>query len=190
MNYLYAPRLDSMIELTGVYSSATGKTTWTLPTADSSINAVVLGDSFGHNSGRVLTPVVYGTLVLCAGNFSAGPCIVGRTYPFYVDLSRPFRRDQDGRAVLGDRLNIESVVLDHRNSGEYDIIATRLSNIALRTRSLTLPAGDIIVSEGTMRAMLNGEAHSYGYTVYSLSAKPVTISSVEFVGNVSQRSSS
>jgi len=179
------PRSDSRLQLTGTYSASTGLTAWTLPFTDNTIDCVVLSDSYGSAKGLVV-PVhhTFNNLVYAAGNYSAYPVIVGRNYDFYVELTRPFRRDQDGKAIASDRVQVELVLAEHRNSGEY-VIRQEQDNRADRERTRDYPAGTLTESEGEVRAFLNGDAKTSSWFIENDTPLPTTITAVEFVAEVS-----
>lgn len=186
MNYPYAPRMDGRVELTGVYNSGSGTTAFTLPYPNSNIGAVVLGNSFGSAAGTVLTPVgdVAGGVIYVDGQFVAGPCILGELIDMEIELSQPFRRDQEDRAIISDRLQVETVVADHRNAGDYNIEA-RMDNRADRVRSFE--PEDVLDENGQLRTFLNGDTRTTSWFITATGPKPVTVSSIEFVADVSPR---
>lgn len=162
-------------------------TAFTLPFIDSTIDCIVLGSDFGANSGAVV-PVhhTFNNIAYVAGQHDAGPVIIGRNYDFTVELTRPFRRDQDGKAVASDRVQVEMVVAEHRNSGEY-VIRQEMDNRANRTRTRAYDAGTLIESEGELRTFLNGDAKTSSWIIVNDTPLPTTITAVEFVAEISGR---
>lgn len=184
MSYAFAPRLDSKVQLTGVYLAPSDKTAWTLPFDDSTIDTIVT------QAGEVV-PVesVVGGVAFADGNYAGTPAILGRSFTMSVELTRPFRRDQNNKSILGDRIQVETLTAEHRNAGAYTIRAA-MPNRTDRVRELSLPVGTLIESEGSMRTFLNGDAKTTQWFLESDSPLPVTIAAVSWDAEVSQRSAS
>lgn len=182
MDYPFAPRMDSRIELTGVYNSATGKTEWTLPFNDTTIDSVVLGNDFGALAGLVV-PVqsVSHGLAFAVGRYNAGPCLLGRRFTANIDLTRPFRRDQNNHAILGDRLQMQLVQTAHSNTGAYSVVAS-MPNRTDRTREYN-PTG-LIEESGSFRVPMNGDTKTMQLSIQSDSPLPFTIASVDYTAEV------
>lgn len=188
MNYPYAPRLDSRIELTGTYLPLSGVTRFTLPFIDDTINAVVLGDDFGNVAGHVLTPLGASSagFVFVSGQFVAGPCILGRLYTMRVELSRPYRRNREGVAIITDRLQVVRVQTQHTNAGAYSVRAN-MPNRTDREREFTPPTGTLIEESGSLRTLLNGDTKSMRLFLENDTAFPSSIASVDYACEVGDR---
>lgn len=182
------PRADSRIQLTGTFSSSTGLTSWTLPFRDDSINTIILSDSYGSLAGTVISVHhIFNNIVYAAGDYSDYPAILGRNYVMSVELSKQFRRDEDGRAIIDDRLQASTIVADHVDAGTYDIVAS-LPNRANRTRTFTPTPGTLIEEEGQLRTFLNGDSKNLRVYLRNDTPLPCTICSVVFDDEVSIRS--
>jgi hypothetical protein len=187
MNFPYAPRLDSRQIVTGVYNAGSGTTSFTLLEPDGTIDCIVLGDDFGALAGTAVTPLdgpSTAAVVRAAGQLTMGPCILGRKYDYTVELSRPFRRDNEGYAIIDDRVQVETLVADHRNTGAYTIRAV-MPNRTDRTKVLDIE--ELIEDEGQLRTFLNGDTKRTRWIIESDSPLPVTISAVVFEADVSGR---
>lgn len=176
----YVVHLDGQHELTGSYDAGDDETTWTLPIdGDSTINAIVLGNDFGGDAGKVLTPdSVSGTAVKIAGDYSDGPVKIGRLFDMSIDLPRPYMRLSDGRVDLRGRTNVLSITTSHLEAGTYSLVATQ-SKRATRTR--TFDAGDgEVADEGVFEALLNGDAKDMSITITSTDPRPVALCGIRY----------
>lgn len=188
MNYPYAPRLDSRMIVDGVYDAGSGTTSFTLPVAEE-IDTVVLGNEFDGAAGRTLTPLPSSTtsVVYVTGQFVSGPCMLGRKYNMSVELTRPFRRDREGRAVISDRIQMRMVQTSHSNSGDY-IVRASMPNRTDRERAFSPPSDELLDELGSLRTMLNGDTKSMRLFLETQSAKPCTISAVEYTAEIAEKS--
>lgn len=92
--------LDRKKKITGSYNATTGLTTWTLPYADSNIEAV-LGGGFGTRKGVVLTvnrPSA--TTVTAIGDYSASGVYFGRPYTMLYRLSELYFKDLNDKSPI------------------------------------------------------------------------------------------
>jgi hypothetical protein len=177
MTWPYPIRLDRRLSLTGSYNAGLNRTTWTLPFTDSTINAVVLGSSFGSSEGTVLTPTNTGTTVYVTGDYSAGACVVGRTFTMAVSLSRPYVRDQNGNAHADAYCQIRKLTAFHARTGAYSLKSVQTSR-ANRTKSLS--ATGSTRATGELEAWLNGCTQNTTFSIESASARPCTIVSIQY----------
>ncbi len=120
--------LDRKKSLTGVYSSGTGLTTWTLPYIDAGDMVVILGPSFPTNKGtRLTTTRPSSTTIAAIGNYSAYPCVVGRNYTQRYRFSEIYVRDGKGLAVIGNRLKLKRMHLTYADTGYFQVKVTPLA---------------------------------------------------------------
>ncbi len=120
----YAIYLDRQREILG--SASAGTTTWTFPTGlvDTSINTFVQGAAFA-GAGQWFNGVnVGGTRLTSAGSFTTGTCYIGRRYPAYVVLTRPYYRDQSGNPDTRRALLMRKMVVVTEPGGDYDVKIT------------------------------------------------------------------
>jgi hypothetical protein len=186
----YPIRLDCRHTETGVYSAGTGKTTWTLPLADSSLDCLVLGNAFGANAGKILTPTNNGTTsITYDGDYSAGPVQIGRKYTMDVELTRPYVRDTDN-TYLDGHVSLLRIRTNHSNTGTYTVRIT--DKEALRAdRDFVFSAGtadDDLEEEGTFTASVMGEASKTEIHLVSTSPRPCNITTVEYEAVFTPRS--
>jgi hypothetical protein len=128
----FSCRLDRRFQVTGTYSANTKLTSWTLPFLDPSINRLILGSAFNsqlQNKAGFERPVnnttqtvngVQVTVLTCTGNFTAGPCFVGRSFNMVVELTPPYVKDQNNRIIPGT-ITIMGLRLLHKNTGYYKV---------------------------------------------------------------------
>ncbi len=193
--YPYAIHLDRQVELTGVHSA--GTTTWTLPATPtvlagssqfpgkgSTINVGVEGAGFTTPGTQIDTFATYtATTITKAGNYGAGPVTLGRYFTSSVQVTRPFARTQDGKAIAADPLTIERVATTHSTAGTYEIaIDPDYTSEALATRTMIAPytpdAFGFLVS-GTG---LKSDISTIVIRTPALCPHPLSISQVRFDG--------
>ena len=173
-------RLDRKTCLAGVYSDP--DTTWTLPFTDTTINRIVLGSDFGSAQGTILTPDSNdGTSVVIAGDYSAGCCMLGRTYDFSLELTRPFKRRPDNTVNLDTFTTIEKVIAAYHSSGPFTIRGS-YDETGIDDRSLTFTQDDDSLSGATVKTLeswLTGPADELTIYIESTSPKPVIIPTID-----------
>lgn len=178
-------RLDRKLCLVGVYSDP--DTTWTLPFTDATINRVVLSNDFA-NPGTTLTPDSNdGTSVVKAGDYSAGCAMLGRTYEMLIELTRFFRRREDGSADLDSWVSLQKVVAAYKESGPFTLKRT-IGNHADKSVTFSQDDGEISDdSTRTLEAWFDGIADDARIFIISENPKPVIVSSVDIVADVEDR---
>jgi hypothetical protein len=126
--FTFRVHLDRKKSLTGVYSSGTGLTTWTLPYIDAGTFSVILGSSFPTNKGtRLNTSRPSSTTITAVGNYSAYPCIVGRDYTQKYRFSEFYVRDAKGVSVVGNHLKLRRIHLSYTDTGYFQVQVTPLA---------------------------------------------------------------
>lgn len=194
--YPYPIHLDRQVELTGVF--AAGTTTWTMPSTPtvlsgssqfpglgSTINVAVEGEGFAVPGTSIDSFTSYtATTITKSGDYSDGPVTMGRFFTSSVQVTRPFARTRDGRAIVSDPLIIESVVTTHADAGSYEIAVDpdyRSEVLASRTMIAPFtpePFGFLMCRIGT-RADLS----TITIRTPSLSPHPLSVSQVRFDGS-------
>lgn len=117
--------LDRRYSLTGAYSAGTGKTTWTLPNADTADYQVILGASFGTKAGAPLSVTkVSSTEIEATGDFSTGSCFVGKPYTMRYRFTQLHIKDQEKNAVLEGRLQLKRMQVSYTDTGSFRIEVT------------------------------------------------------------------
>lgn len=130
-NMPFAAKLDKRFTVTGTYNSTTKETSWVLPFNDPEYSRLILGPNFGISGSKkgfekIVTQSVNNqnqTVLTTSGDYSAGPCWVGRPYNVYLKIPDPFVRDQTGRVVPGV-INILNFRIIHKDTGYYQINIT------------------------------------------------------------------
>jgi hypothetical protein len=166
--------MDRQLTLTGTH--AAGKTTFTLPSTPatvppgggqlnghgSTLNYVVLGNAFGADAGKVLPITEYGTtFVKVDGNYSAGPVIVGRFFPWSLELPRPLVRNGRGRPDIASRTIACGLTIAHQDTCNYSV---QVTHPGCTTRTRAFDSG-IVPTSSEFLAMLGGES---GKSVWSI----------------------
>ena len=180
--YPYAVHLDRRKALTGVYNGGGNYTEFDLTPMQSSgstINSYVKGPAFA-------TPGEYSidasgwtyiappsNLIRIPGNLSAGQLIFGRYFTTNMQLSRPYRRDENGRAKGGELLTLIDMWVDHMDSGEYDVVVARTGE-SDHTTSFDAGTG-VIDAEGFLHATLGCNPDEATVTITDTSPRPFTI---------------
>lgn len=178
--------LDRIVVLTGVYSSP--NTTWTLPFTDNTLDTIVLGPDFSADAGSILEPDSNsGGSVVLAGDYSAGEVVIGRSFGMSIELTRPYFRDDRGRAALDAFLAIQRVIASYHQTGALDIRIHYPSFSSLvpdHTESLDV---DPIVERGTLIAWPGGQAEDMKVFLENATPKPSTIPSIELICEYTSR---
>jgi hypothetical protein len=176
----YVPCLDRVMVIRGVF--AAGTTTWTLPggLTDTSITAIVKPD--GTELVATTSP---GTTVTRTGDHSATDCVLGRPMVSFHEPTPPFVRDGNGRVVSGSYAQILSVIVGHKDSGSYRVRCVQ-RNRADRVRTMVpgppySASGAQIEEEGEFEANVGGDARDTRIIIESITAKPMTITSLGFL---------
>ncbi len=142
--------LDRKVSLTGVYTSGTNKTVWTLPYVESGDVSVVLGSSFTSGKGsRLNTTVLSSTTIQATGNYSAYPCIVGRNYTARYRLSEQYVRDGNKVAITSGKLMLRRMHLNYSNTGQFTVEVTPRARETYTYRYTGLNLGTLQALIGT-----------------------------------------
>lgn len=136
VGFTFQVNLDRLVYLTGSYNSSTQKTTWTLPyQAAAGVYQVVLGPAFTspNETGMVPQTTVSGNTISAPGNWTAGPCYIGRKYTtryrFSHIVMREFNRTEmrGVEAVQEGRLQLNRMSVTYENSGYFRAEVTPLA---------------------------------------------------------------
>jgi len=204
-DYTYKVRLDNRVAVTG--ANAAGYTTWTLSVEDSTLGTVVLGPDFtAHDptatqaeyAGQVLAVTkvdsTHYRIADADGDYADKEAMIGRTFTSELQLSRPYARQRDGSTVLGGRLQLRKLSVQHSNTGRYDIRITEPNRGTLhgtglpRDKTFTPRSGDLIEDEGVFACIIGAWAEHATITIRSDQPLPFVISTAEFIGTVESRS--
>ena len=176
----YSARLDRAVSLLGVYVNPT--TTWTLPggLSDTTITRAVLATgTLTGAAGDEITVTNAGTTVTKTGNYGGASAIIGRPFTMSVELTRPFRKDQNDRADIEAWVQHREIITAHKDTGSYTLRGT-MTNRVDRTKTFA-PASGILSSAGTMKSRFNGRADGMRVFIENATAKPCTIASIQYL---------
>ena len=187
--------LDRKTVLTGVYSSGTGKTTWTLPYQESAAKEVVLGGSWGSTQkGRNLTlSSSTNTTVVVDGDYSANPAIVGRKYTFKYQFPTFYVREQkssgNSTTVNSGRLQLKNMSVIFGDTGFFEIVLTPLARTASTYKftgqtlgSSTFTLGQPNLESGTFKLPIQCKNEDTKLVIQSDSFVPCNFLSAEWEG--------
>lgn len=192
---------DSKVELTGVYSGATGLTTWTLPYNQLSGGTfeIVLSDAgWGTDLGRVLTGADFTTASTAkvAGDWSAHPVSIGRKYTSDYEFSPPVLDEGDARSaspVTQGRLQLRWMKVLYRKTGAFTAKVEFRDESGLAyeypftaTIGLT-PIGATPLKDGDFRFMVGTENDNAKISIESDSYLPFTLVGAEWEAYYSAR---
>jgi len=187
--------LDRKTVLTGVYSSGTGKTTWTLPYQESAAKEVVLGGSWGSTQkGRNLfLSASTNTTVVVDGDYSANPAIVGRKYTFKYQFPTFYVREQkssgNSTTVNSGRLQLKNMSVIFGDTGFFEIVLTPLARTASTYKftgqtlgSSTFTLGQPNLESGTFKLPIQCKNEDTKLVIQSDSFVPCNFLSAEWEG--------
>lgn len=113
---------------------------------------------------------------------------VGWQYPAYLTPTNPYKRDQNGKAVLTGRTTIIRLILSLVETAGFTVDMQRGDTIrrvqdssARRVSPTTLP-GIQPVETYQETAMLGGEVREFSYTLAAKQWLPFCVSAIEYVG--------
>lgn len=190
----YTVHMDRRVVLTGTYDAGNDRTEFVLPilAAGSTINAYVEEDgAYDVNPGDGTWK--YGTAdglstdykIAIPGDLSGQDITLGRYFRAETQLSRPYRRDQGGKAQIGDRLDIIQVFASFLEAGTFSIITTE-TNFAARTQTFT--ATGVVDEEGEFPAFLNTDMSKSTVVIRDDSPKPLKLCALQFEADASPAS--
>lgn len=188
----WTPLLDRRVRLTGTYDAGTNKTTWTFPYAHGNAGVVVTGGSFAAGKkGRKLT-VTYptSTTVSATGNWNAAQVYAGKLYESDTELSRQYKRDENGAAILTGKTRIKHITFSFIKTGYFEVRVTPRGR-PMKTRKMpgmfigsteTLIGDSTILEKGTFRAKVKSDAATVKIVVSNPSHLPHVITGASWVG--------
>lgn len=122
----YQVYLDRRTAITGTYSVASGRTTFTLPyalpTGQREKFRVILGSSFsapGAPYGGNDLAWTSETAFSIAGNLTAGPCLAGLLFETRYTFSRQYPQNQRGEAIHTGRLQLKTFSVYHTDTAYF-----------------------------------------------------------------------
>lgn len=191
--------LDRQVFITGSYNAGTNLTTWTLPYAGATgVYQVVLGPAFSNpmQAGTVVTTTMPSSTTLTAsGNFSAGPCYVGRQYTFRYRFSKQYVREYvKGQgysvvAVTEGRLQLRHFDVSYQNTGylraEVTPVARAMYSYVFSGRLTGIAnniIGNVVTGSGTFSFPVLSDATTAQLDIVNDTYLPSTILSAEWEG--------
>lgn len=112
--------LDRLVLLTGVYSSETGKTSWTLPYAETD-DLMLINSETGK---PLLGATLNSNILSISGDYSETDYYIGKVYTSRYRFSEWFIRDDKEGAILEGRLQLRTLTLSFTNTGYFKIEVT------------------------------------------------------------------
>lgn len=184
--YQFQVHLDRRMSLTGTYNAITGRTSWSFPSPlnDTSIDTVVIGAGNPEEAGKVVSAFnSVGGAVSIPGRYDFGPCLIGKRFGVDVTLTRPYVRDQAGRADLRKTLLRRKMIVRHETSSGFDV---RIAAPARATiRQSMVPAGTLqLPVKGQFQAWPSGDVESVIVGIESSTAGPMVISGIQHVCDI------
>lgn len=176
----YPVHLDRRMALTGTYNGGTNKTEFDLgiQAAGSTINAYVAANgTYSIDATAWDYDAAPGTTIRIPGNLSGQTIVLGRFFTAYLELSRPYRRDEGGQAQIGDRFSIIQMAVTHIDTGEY-AVRSQSTNRSDKTSSFTATAGTVD-AHGHSRHILSADPDETTIQIRDQSPRPLVIAGVQ-----------
>lgn len=197
--FAFQVNLDRQLFITGSYSAITNKTTWTLPYAGATgVYQVILGPAFSTpmQTGIVLnTTMPSSTTLTAVGNFSAGPCYVGRQYTFRYRFSKQFVREYvkgqgySVTAITEGRLQLRHFDVTYQSTGYFRAEVTPLARAMYTyvfsghlTGIASNMIGNVVTSSGSFKFPVLSDASTAQIDIVNDTYQPSTILAAEWEG--------
>jgi hypothetical protein len=184
----FMPRMDNWELVEGTNDGE--YTTWTLDGEDNNRSVAVLGPDFGEKAGySVAVERVDANTVRVAdstGLYAGYGCYIGTPFLFDTELSRPFVRDQQGAAILDANLLLQTLSLEHVNSGSYSV-TVHTEGFPDWVETFTPPTG-LIEVQGENKFQIRGYAETTTVHVTSSSVAPLVLVCGEWIATFQPRS--
>ena len=191
----YIPLLDQRTIVTGVYAAGPDTTTWTLEWAHGSTAVILTGPDFSE-AGSELTGLSYPTTttITKTGDHTDGEVYIGQNFEMDVELSKIFRRDQQGAAITAGRLQLYHMELNFQDTGYIKVEVTpknrtlRTKEFTGRTLGETNPIGSVPVQEnGSFRFPVKSDAETVEIHIKSDEPYPCVITGATWTGIHNER---
>lgn len=182
--YPYSVCLDSKVELTGVYSNPT--TTWTIPFSDDGFTTtstvIVKSDQFSGGGGGLITvaSVTVGAssiAVTATGDYSAGPCIIGKRYMSLFDAPRFMLRNDRSVGDLSKFVDLIELYIQLQDTG-YLKMRRAIQNRTDYTPTLN-PTAPAMYSEPLWTTRPNGYIGDMTLTFESDDPRPFVVTGIQ-----------
>ena len=190
--------MDRKVVNTGVYSSATKLTTFTLGFLDSNMDTVILGDQWGDRKGQQISATTGSaggvTTLTVSGDFSTYPCIIGKSYEKRVRLSPPIVKNDRDIPVQGS-LHIRTLDVIFEDSISFDVEVTPRGRPLKTRRFSSSRYGSAVFGTqsiqpyGKFTVQVRGDSTDTVIEIVNSSPFPSIITNIEFLcGFVPSRS--
>lgn len=203
----YRVHLDDLVQLTGVYSSSTGYTTWTVPyTMPGDGDYLVVKDgSWGNTRGAIINAISgypsSPTILTAEGNYSAHPCYIGRTYssewtPTEATVATGRSDSNQPGSRISGRLQLYRGRVLYLNTGAFDVVITSTEDddeygVEFRTNVINQSIlGAVTIETGVFDFAIGGNAKTTVVTLQSVTFLPCNFTGYEWEGRYVQRSDS
>lgn len=180
--------MDKTVILTGVYSSTTKLTTFTLPFTDAAMDTVILADQWGDRKGQVITSLTpTPTTLTVSGDFSSYPCLVGKSYDMSVELSPPFVKDESNIVVQG-HLQLKTLDLIFKDTASFTVDITPRGRGTTTKKFVSNRFGNALFGEqniqeyGRYKVHVRGSASDTVIVLHNNTPFPSLFTNLEFVG--------
>jgi hypothetical protein len=193
--------LDSRVLLTGVYSSGTGKTTFTTPYSlasytDDDINLVKCGDWTSSYGALLPNPTIAtSTTITVDGDYSTHDVYVGLKYTHLYRFSELFVREGNdpnkGQAILNGKLHLRTMNIRYSDTGYLRAEVTprpgatkyQYSYNGMTVGAASLIIGTPNIDTGTFRFPVVAESTRVTIDLINDSHMPSAVVSAEWNGN-------
>jgi hypothetical protein len=189
-------RLDRSISIDtsvdGVYDGGGNHTTWTLKDpygvtmTDGDYDCIVKNDGTELTTTRPSNTTIRATgdHTAAVGTPSSDVVRAGIKYEMLVDISRDYVRGENTNlAIPSHGFYVTAAYLLYRRSGGFNWITRRAAAMGDVTRTFTPPSGTPLEEEGVYRVYGGGPTSNTTFRITSENSRPVTITTVQFVGN-------
>lgn len=184
--------LDRKVSLTGSYDAGTNTTTWTLPWPRVGTVWGVLGSAFGSRAGAAVELSAAGThAVSLAGNWSAGPVLVGVAYTSRYRFSEQHIKDANNVSIATAKVKIRRMAVSYVSSGYFrvevtppgrDTLTYPFTGKVLGVSGVTL--GSPSLSSGTFRFPVMADSRGVIIELVNDSPLPSVFQNAEWEGEV------
>ena len=177
--------LDRQVRVQGVYSGASGLTTWILPYTPAGTDAI---KCINPNTGLPVPKItIAGNIVTTVGDKSLGLYVFGEEYEMRYRMSEWYVKDQNKVAVIDGKLQIRTLVLSYKNTGEFHVDITPANRETLRhtftgIKVGTSKVGNAVLLSGEERFTVLAKSKNTIIDIVSTSYLPCQIVSGAFEG--------
>lgn len=190
----YQVALDQQTNVTGSYNAGTNLTTWTTPYPHGSAATVVLSTDFavGQQGERLTVSYPSTTTITATGDYSAGASIIGVPFDQTVQLSKIYVREAANQAetITTGRYQLRRVQVNYQNTGNFNVNVTpRFRDpMSFNFSGRIIGAGENLVGTtaisgvGTFKIPVQTDAATAVLEIKNSTEKPMTITSIDFVG--------